>query len=239
LFGVLLPYVEEHLGGNIVFEECSGEFPDCVMIVGGRRVRVEFEVYASNFIRHGHDPEKCDLLICWENDLAEPPVEDVLELREIVERLRERGVRLFESYEECPGPGRWPEKLFFEELEGRVDQATCNLVKELYRYVRELSSKNWNLRVRFGAGRRIPTVNFVFLNIVPNRTIIGVEAVGRSWVNYCANITFPEDVELKLREIFGEPEKQWHYIPINAENVEKIKEAINWLLTYQGKQAHN
>jgi hypothetical protein len=32
---------------------------------------VEFELSASNFIAHKHDPSRCDYIVCWENDLAE------------------------------------------------------------------------------------------------------------------------------------------------------------------------
>lgn len=65
LFGVLLP----HLDGLSVIEEASDSFPDCLAIdERGRRVRIEFEVMASEFRVHGHDPKGCDLIVCWQND---------------------------------------------------------------------------------------------------------------------------------------------------------------------------
>jgi hypothetical protein len=42
--------------------------------------RVEFEMYSRNFLLHGHDPKDCDLIVCWEHNWEECPVE-VLELK--------------------------------------------------------------------------------------------------------------------------------------------------------------
>ncbi len=51
-----------------------------------RRVRIEFELKSRNFREHGHDPGACDLIVCWEHNWPECPLE-VLELRSEVARL--------------------------------------------------------------------------------------------------------------------------------------------------------
>jgi len=61
------------------------EYPDCEAIrevEPGRwqRVRIEFEFESRNFLRHFHDPEECDLIVCWEHNWAESPLE-VVELK--------------------------------------------------------------------------------------------------------------------------------------------------------------
>jgi hypothetical protein len=58
---------------------------------GGRwePVRIEFEFRASHFQAHNHDPAKCDLIVCWEDDWPGCPV-DVLELRKVVREIMER-----------------------------------------------------------------------------------------------------------------------------------------------------
>jgi hypothetical protein len=61
------------------------EFPDCEairLVAPGRyqRVRIEFEYESRNFLRHEHDAEECDLIVCWEHNWRECPVE-VMELR--------------------------------------------------------------------------------------------------------------------------------------------------------------
>jgi hypothetical protein len=79
LFGTMA----EELG--FVVTRMQTDFPDCEAmrrIEGNRwqRVRVEFEYESRNFVKHGHDPNGCDLIICWANNWPECPVE-VLELQ--------------------------------------------------------------------------------------------------------------------------------------------------------------
>jgi hypothetical protein len=54
------------------------EFPDCIarrqVDKGWERVAIEFEFKSSNFQRHGHDPDACDLIVCWERDWESCPV---------------------------------------------------------------------------------------------------------------------------------------------------------------------
>ncbi len=63
----------------------QGAYPECQAwreVEPGRWqwVNIEFEFRARNFLAHGHDPAKCDLIVCWENDWEDCPVE-VLELK--------------------------------------------------------------------------------------------------------------------------------------------------------------
>ena len=58
---------------NIRVESIQQGYPDCTAVryVGkGRweRIDIEFEYVSSNF---DHDPDKCDVLVCWEDDLPE------------------------------------------------------------------------------------------------------------------------------------------------------------------------
>ena len=70
LFGLLLPYLPR----RFLINEVREAFPDCIAFeisADGQRnkVRIEFELVASNFLAHGHDPECCDLIVCWEDNL--------------------------------------------------------------------------------------------------------------------------------------------------------------------------
>jgi hypothetical protein len=63
-------------------------FPDCeaVRIIGEGRcqpVKIEFELESRNFLRHMHDPAGCDLIVCWEHNWPECPLE-VIELKKAV-----------------------------------------------------------------------------------------------------------------------------------------------------------
>ncbi len=68
-------------------------FPDCE----GKRcfdkknnlwehVKIEFEFRSSNFLQHGHNPDECDVIVCWQHDWSECPLE-VIELQEEIRRL--------------------------------------------------------------------------------------------------------------------------------------------------------
>ncbi len=66
------------------------EFPDCEAIrVAGkdrnRPVKIEFEYESRNFLRHMHDPAKCDIIVCWEHNWPECPLE-VIELKKLVKQ---------------------------------------------------------------------------------------------------------------------------------------------------------
>ncbi len=79
MFGMLA----ERLG--FVVTRVQTEFPDCEALRQveedrWQRVRIEFEYESRNFVRHMHDPEGCDLIVCWVHNWPECPVE-VLELR--------------------------------------------------------------------------------------------------------------------------------------------------------------
>jgi len=68
------------------------EFPDieAMRMVGKdklQRVRIELEQESKNFLKHGHDPNGCDLIVCWEHSWAECPLE-VIELRKVISNLR-------------------------------------------------------------------------------------------------------------------------------------------------------
>ena len=50
-----------------------------------QNVEVEFE--SRNFLKHGHDPKKCDVIVCWVHNWPECPKEiEVVELRKEVEK---------------------------------------------------------------------------------------------------------------------------------------------------------
>jgi len=87
LFGM----VAHELG--LMVESIQAAFPDCEAkrCIDSRRnlwqrVRIEFEYLSSNFHSHGHNPQGCDLIVCWEHDWKDCPV-DVIELRSVIDKL--------------------------------------------------------------------------------------------------------------------------------------------------------
>jgi hypothetical protein len=76
-----------------VVEIVKSGFPDCEAKrqVRGKtgmwqRVRIEFEYKSRNFRSHGHDPDQCDVIVCWEDNWEDCPLE-VVELKHEIERL--------------------------------------------------------------------------------------------------------------------------------------------------------
>jgi hypothetical protein len=89
LFGM----VSQELG--FIVEAIQAGFPDCeakrkIDPKGKRwqRVRIEFEYQSNNFRQHGHNPSECDLIVCWEHNWPDCPLE-VLELRSVIVGLNE------------------------------------------------------------------------------------------------------------------------------------------------------
>jgi hypothetical protein len=82
-FGVLA----QRLGFSV--HRMQSEFPDCEAVrevARGQwqRVRVEFEFESRNFLKHKHDPNSCDVIVCWFHNWPECPVNiDVVELSKV------------------------------------------------------------------------------------------------------------------------------------------------------------
>ncbi|HUT89284.1 MAG TPA: hypothetical protein VMY37_07295 [Thermoguttaceae bacterium] len=72
----LFAKLSEEMG--FIIEEVRPQFPDCIarrqVDKGWERVAIEFEFKSSNFHQHGHDPDACDLIVCWEHDWEGCPV---------------------------------------------------------------------------------------------------------------------------------------------------------------------
>jgi hypothetical protein len=88
---------------GLVVETLQSVYPDCeaTRCVDNKhkrwqRVRIEFEYSSSNFRDHGHDPAVCDMIVCWQHDWSECPLE-VVELSSLIGQLEERQTIAFSS----------------------------------------------------------------------------------------------------------------------------------------------
>lgn len=81
---------------NMYIEEIRPEAPDAIARrftgKGWERLRVEFEFRSSQYRLRGHDADDCDLIVCWEHDWTDCPVE-VLELRDRIRELENWPIR--------------------------------------------------------------------------------------------------------------------------------------------------
>jgi hypothetical protein len=78
---------------GFVVEAVRPDYPDCEAkrLVDRKqdkweRIYIEFEFRSSSFKAHGHKPNLCDVIICWEHDWPECPLE-VIELKSAIKSL--------------------------------------------------------------------------------------------------------------------------------------------------------
>jgi hypothetical protein len=82
LFGAM----SERLGFFVLLVQAG--FPDCeaMRVVAEnrlQRLKVEVEYQSRNFLKHMHDLKGCDMIVCWEHNWPECPLE-VLELKSVI-----------------------------------------------------------------------------------------------------------------------------------------------------------
>lgn len=90
--GVIFLFSKIHDKLRINIEAIQVTYPDAKgrreTAKGWEDVWIEFEYKSSHFKIHKHDPKGCDIIICWEHDWKECPVE-VIELKSEIEKLKE------------------------------------------------------------------------------------------------------------------------------------------------------
>ena len=127
LFGLLLP----RLPIRLLINEVREAFPDCeawLVDQDGRRkpLRIEFELRASNFVAHDHDPDGCDLIVCWEDDMGDFKVPR-LALSSVVASL---DPPVIEFPERVKYPPRvWTEEEFLQEAPPEFKQKHAELLQ--------------------------------------------------------------------------------------------------------------
>jgi len=92
--GVIFLFAKYHKELGIEYiEGIQQGFPDAF---GRRRIRkteyepidIEFEFKSLDFKTHGHDTKECDVIVCWENNWPQCPLE-VIELKTALPKLLE------------------------------------------------------------------------------------------------------------------------------------------------------
>lgn len=69
----LFQLIEQRIGWRIV--HLQRKYPDAVIENdSGDKLICEFEYQSRNFQCHNHDPERCDLIICWEDNWPDSPI---------------------------------------------------------------------------------------------------------------------------------------------------------------------
>ena len=88
--GVIFLFSKIHDRLGIKIEAIQATYPDAKArrktARGWEDVWIEFEYKSSQFKIHKHDPKECDIIICWEHDWKECPIE-VIELKSEIQKL--------------------------------------------------------------------------------------------------------------------------------------------------------
>ena len=147
LFAMVLP----HLKPPMCIKEASDTFPDCTVIrwgpKGPKEMKLEIEKYARDFLTHNHDINKCDILVCWENDWAGCPME-VIELKNEIRKLPFPVVLKPNEYLYYSAKGNV--ESFFQAVDEKSTDKIREEQKKLYSYL----NASPFLSVDHGSGKR-------------------------------------------------------------------------------------
>lgn len=87
--GVIFLFSKMHESLGIFIEAIQPSYPDAKARRkthrGWEDIWIEFEYRSSSFKAHGHDPRECDIIVCWEHDWKNCPLE-VIELKSIISK---------------------------------------------------------------------------------------------------------------------------------------------------------
>jgi len=153
---------------NMYVEEIGTGFPDCVgrrfTGKGWEQVRIEFEFRSMEFKNHGHDTTKCDLIVCWENNWPDCPLE-VIELRDEIRGL---------PNEPPERPGAKPKEHVLPEVMSRqkVHAKTRALFQKLDSQIRSLDDRVFPRVRKYGLSYFSPERAFVAIWLRSNALFI-------------------------------------------------------------------
>jgi hypothetical protein len=163
---------------HMYIEEIKPGFPDCVARrftgKGWERVAIEFEFNSSSFKNHGHNPDDCDIIVCWEHDWKDCPLE-VIELKTEIQDM--------------PNPPiMHPSTSTESGLEG--EEALASLfathkvqpkVQEWHRQI-EKALREWNEEIWTNVGKRyigMYSPEKAFASFAPSKTSLHIECFSR------------------------------------------------------------
>jgi hypothetical protein len=147
---------------NMYIEEIKPGYPDCIGRryngKGWEKVAIEFEYKSSNFKLHKHDPKDCDIIICWENDWKDCPLE-IIELKTEIQGIENYLVSK-------PETDRSSDKNATIETLFENSNSSDNVKKWYYQLFDKLFEYNSNIWAKIGkkyCGWYCPVKSFVSL----------------------------------------------------------------------------
>lgn len=154
---------------HMYIEEIKPGFPDCVARrftgKGWERVTIEFEFNSASFKTHGHSPDDCDLIVCWEHDWKNCPLE-VIELRSEIGAMQNRPIKHPSTSVE-PGPEgeKALQQLFATR---RVQPNVQTWYQQIEKAIREWNEEIWTNIGKIYIGVYSPEKSFASIKLGPN-----------------------------------------------------------------------
>lgn len=206
---VLFFMIQPYLRLELCFDEIRTDFPDCIAWrrtkKGWKTLRVEFEHLSHNFLEHGHDVSKCDLIICWEHNWPNCPLE-IIELKKEIKKIDKNVILLNKpKYTQIV----WTKEKFFEY----VEKEHPNL-REIFKMIFS-TVEDRGIYILEGKGAKIPTFSFK-IPATDFKAVVIIQGDGKIWVDF-SKLSVPEKKEFsaklknKLKLTFDE-KKAWPII---------------------------
>lgn len=146
---------------NMYIELIRTGYPDCIgrryIGKGWEKIYIEFEYKSSHFLDHGHDSKDCDMIVCWEHDWKDCPLE-VIELKEIIKDLPPKPI-------ERPSVDNEKEEITLEEhfeIRG-VSKKTKELFKLLEDKIKSIDDSIWKKIARWSVTFYSPERVFAYV----------------------------------------------------------------------------
>lgn len=155
---------------NIRVESIQQGYPDCTAIryIGKgkwERINIEFEFKSSNF---DHDPDKCDVLVCWEDDLEEGKRDslkglEIIELKSIINTPEVPNIQPKDPEESFEEKARYDLEYHFKRK--NVSKMTQELYIDLDKQIRDINESIWVKYAQTAITYYSPEKMFVFLRL--------------------------------------------------------------------------
>lgn len=163
---------------HMYVEEIKPGFPDCVARrftgKGWERLRIEFEFRSSAFKTHGHDPDVCDMVICWEHDWKDCPLE-VIELKSEIQDMENWPIKRPDVGDRRVADSEQALQELFRS------RGVTESVQEWYRTIIG-ALRDWNEEIWTNIGRKyigVYSPEKSFASISPRKTSIRIECFSR------------------------------------------------------------
>jgi len=163
---------------NLYIEEIRIKYPDCVARrytgKGWERIYIEFEYLSSNFIQHGHDPDECNMIVCWKDDLNNE------------DRIKLQGIELVElkSYikELENNPIQEPDKaspkseydIHHHYARKKVHKSIQELYTKLDSVIKKIDDQIFNKYAKTAVTYYSPEKNFVYLKFRQSLMVLNI-----------------------------------------------------------------